>query len=94
MLTVADPKAVMREDLEVLQGYAFQMISRSIDLDGLSPRGREDLLKRMKEFFAIGISFGLTEKELTCLILKNYRDEKRIGCGCATCEAKLREKEE
>ena len=82
--TSKDPRDIVAQHLEALQGYARRSL---IHREKLTEAEHADKASRMEELMAVGTSFKLTQSEMTNLIFRGMlRDQKR--CGCPTCSAR------
>ena len=83
-LTARDPKDLVAEHLAIIRGYAERTLAGRESLDASE---ESDVDSRVAEFFAIGSSFKLTEREMVVLV---YRDTLRTRrqCGCPTCRSR------
>ena len=83
-LIVVDSNRLVAEHQQVLRDYAKRVI---LNCHVLAPEEDDDLANRMQEFFAVGSSLKLTEREMVSLILKPLFSKKR-GCDCPSCRAR------
>ena len=67
-LVVVDPKELMNQNLATLRGHARQALVQAQPLDATE---EADRATRIEEFFALGSSFRLTEKEMVILLYKD-----------------------
>lgn len=82
-----DPKEVVAAHVEALRDYAKRVIvltgSLSVDEDA-------DRSSRLQEFFAVGSSFDLTEREMVVQVYRGLlREPRRLGCDCPTCRHRV-----
>lgn len=85
-MDLKDPREVVAEHVDALRHYAKRVIVRSgslsVDEDG-------DRSSRLDEFFAVGSSFDLTEREMVVQLYRGVLSEPRkLGCDCPTCRAR------
>lgn len=78
---LADPTQAMAEHQGRLKTYASRVIARG---ESLRPEEEIDRESRVREFFALGMSFGCTEKELVTLLYAGVLRGKK-GCDCGSC---------
>ena len=83
-LTWPNPKLMMSQHLEVLQGYANRAVLKQ---ENLTLSETEDRVRRIRQLFGIGHSFGVTEKELVHLLFKNVFIARK-GCECPVCRVR------
>ncbi len=82
-MDLKNPKEVVAEHVEALRDYAKRVIVRS---GSLSVDEDVDRSSRLDEFFAVGSSFDLTEREMVFELYRGILSEpQRLGCDCATC---------
>lgn len=87
-LTARDPKDLVAEHLAIIRGYAERMLEGRESLDASE---EADADGRMAEFFAIGTSFKLTEREMVVLLFGGlFPAPPRSRCGCPTCSRRVR----
>ena len=68
MSVAVDPKNLMNEHLATLRRHGRQAL---VEGQPLSTLEEVDRASRMEEFFALGSSFRLTEKEMVILLYKD-----------------------
>jgi hypothetical protein len=78
----ADPTQVMAEHQRRLQIYASRVIVRR---ELLRPEEDLDRESRVREFLALGKSFGCSQKELVKLLYAGVLQESG-GCDCCSCQ--------
>ncbi|MEK7806946.1 MAG: hypothetical protein AAB528_04340 [Chloroflexota bacterium] len=78
---LADPTQAMTEHRRHLKAYASRVIIRG---EPLRPEEEIDRELRLREFLALGESFGCTQKELVKLLYAGVLQRKR-GCDCDSC---------
>ena len=64
-LTALDPKELGADHLATIRGYAERVLTRRESLDASE---EAEVGSRVAEFFAIGNSFRLTEREMVVLL--------------------------
>ena len=79
-----NPRELMSEHLKTLRKYAKRAVHQG---DVLTFSEEEDRADQMRDFWAIGTSFGLAEKELVALLYHGLIPTKR-GCDCWTCKTR------
>jgi hypothetical protein len=78
---LANPTQAMAEHQRRLKTYANRVIVRG---ESLRPEEEIDRDSRLREFLALGESFGCTQKELVRLLYAGVLHGKR-GCDCHSC---------
>jgi len=87
-LTVRDPKDMVAEHLVIIRGRAERMLA---ERESLSASGEADADSRVAEFFAIGSSFKLTEREMVVLLFGGlFPPPPTSRCGCPTCSRRVK----
>ena len=76
-----EPKVLFQRHLETLRECAQTIFKHS---KVLSPREDDDRAEKVREYWALGASFGLTEKEIVELVYKGLFIVEP-GCDCPTC---------
>lgn len=92
MTLATDPKELMREHLLVLREYAKLVLLKG---EVLMHQKERDRLWRLQEFFVIGGSLKLTQKELIRQIFCEMGGPFKgttLQCGCPSCQAKRQKK--
>ena len=83
-LTSTHPREILFQHLDALRTYATRAVLQG---DALTVPEEQDRAERMQEALAIGISFGLTEKEIATLLYRELFQVKR-GCDCSVCKSR------
>ena len=78
------PKENMARHAMALRGYAIRVFENG---ETLPPDEDRDRAFRIREYLAIGLSFGCSETELVTL-LYNGLFKTKLGCDCYTCQAR------
>lgn len=76
-----NPRVLLAEHLSVLRDYARQALLYDRPLSSFVERDR---IKRLREVWAMGKEFRLTESEIVGVLYKDLFVVKR-GCTCPTC---------
>ena len=80
-----DPREIVAEHLETLRAHSTKIL---VNDEQLTEEESADKADRFEELQALCASFGVTEKEIVTLVLKQMmREPKR--CGCPTCRARM-----
>ena len=74
-------KTILSQHLSALRSYLRKAF---VDRDDLSRDENMDRQVRMREFLAIGKSFGLTDKQLVAHLFKGLFKNTQV-CECAEC---------
>ncbi len=78
-----DHKAAIADHLEVLGEYAARVVRWGGKLDATEQADRS---RRLEELFAVGRSFGLTEREMVVQVFGDVTGMPReLRCECPTC---------
>ena len=83
-LILADPKKTMAQHQTTLRHYAKRVVLQG---EILSPQEEHARMQQMREYMAIGHSFGLTPKEFVAVLYRGLFVSRR-GCGCPNCRAR------
>ena len=83
-LTAKDPKILLAQHLETLRRYADRVLARNIPLD---PLEKADTNARLRELFAIGDAFRLTERDIV-MLLYGVIFRRKARCGCHHCRSR------
>ena len=87
-LTARDPKDLVAEHLAIIRGYAERTLAGRESLDASE---ESDVDSRVAEFFAIGSSFKLPEREMVVLLFGGlFPSPATSRCGCPTCSRRVR----
>ena len=81
---LADPKINLIHQIDTIRDYAKRMVTQG---ETLEPAEAADQMACMREFLTIGGDYGLTEKEMVCLVL-SPASQKSPECGCHSCNAR------
>ena len=82
-LAVRDPNQLMAQHQEALRKYTRRALKNG---ETLAYYEREDKALRLREFLAIGNTFGLSNKEMVVHLYRGLFDFKQ-GCDCPGCQA-------
>ena len=82
-LTARDPKELVSEHLATIRRYAERVLTRRESLDASE---EADVDSCVAEFFAIGSSFSLTQREMVVLLYRGlFPSPTASKCGCPAC---------
>ena len=85
-LAVRDPNQLMAQHQEALRKYALRTVKSDEALPDYEEE-EEDKALRMREFLAIGSTFGLSDKEMVVQLFRGLFSFKR-GCDCPGCRTR------
>lgn len=88
MTTLMDPRDMMADHVSTLREYAGRVV---VHRASLTSEEEADRAGRMREYRAIGSSFGLTDREMVGQIYRGLFRSKR-GCDCPSCKARPAQK--
>ncbi len=83
-LAVRDPNQLMDQHQKALRKYALRTVKSD---EALPDYEEEDKTLRMREFLAIGSTFGLSDKEMVVQLFRGLFSFKR-GCDCPGCRTR------